>query len=76
MIVQNRIEFDRNVLDTHHVETQWNMLNELVETVKLAQKVSWPFARGAFAASMLKVEEGSITWSDIHTPAYHKLTYL
>ena len=28
--------FLTNVLDTHHIETQCNMLNQLVETVKLA----------------------------------------
>ena len=51
------------------------MLSELVETVKLAENISWPIARGAFAASMLKVEEESITWSDTRTLADHRLTY-
>ena len=58
------IGFVTNVFDTHHVETQWNMLNELEETAKLAENISCPIARGVFATSVLKVEEESITWSD------------
>ena len=69
------IGFVTNMLDTHHVETQRNMLNEIVEMVKLAENISRPIARGAFAASMLKVEEESITWSDTRTLADHRLTY-
>ena len=34
------IGFVTNVLDTHHVETQQNMLTELVETVKLAENMA------------------------------------
>ena len=69
------IGFVTDVLDTHHVETQQNMLTELVETVKLAENISWPIARGAFAASMLKIEEENITWNDIRTLADHRLLY-
>ena len=32
--------FVTNILDTHHVETQCNILNKLVETVKLAENIS------------------------------------
>ena len=67
--------FVTNILDTHHIETQQNMLTELVETVKLAENISWPIARGAFAASLLKIEDESITWNDIRTLADHRLTY-
>ena len=56
-----------NALDTQHTPTMKSMLNELVETVKLAENISWPIARGAFAASMLKIEDESITWADSRT---------
>ena len=69
------IGFVTNILDTHHVETQRNMLTELVETVKLAENISWPIARGAFSVSMLKIEEESITWNGVRTLADHRLTY-
>ena len=36
------------------------MLLELVETVKLAENISWHIVRGAFAASMLKIEDECI----------------
>ena len=29
----------------------------------LAENISWPIARGAFAASVLKIEEESISWA-------------
>ena len=48
-----------------------NMLNELAETIKLAENISWPIARDAFAASMLKIEDESITWADTRTLADH-----
>ena len=51
------------------------MLNELVESVKLAENISWPIARGVFAASMLKIEDESITWADSRTLADYRLTY-
>ena len=44
--------FITNVLDTQHVDTMKNMLRELGETVRLAENLSWPIARGAFAISM------------------------
>ena len=47
-------------MDTHHIPTMKDMLTELVETVKLAGNISWPIARGAFAASMPKIEDESI----------------
>ena len=69
------IGFINNVLDTQDVLTMRNMLTELAETVKLAENISWPIARGAFAASMLKIEDESITWADTRTLADHRLTY-
>ena len=55
------IGFVNNVIDMQHVLTMKNMLLELVETVKRAENISWPIARGAFAASMLKIEDESIS---------------
>ena len=69
------IGFINNVLSIQHVPTMRSMLNKLVETVKLAENISWPIARGAFAASMLKIEDKSITWADPRTFADHRLTY-
>ena len=69
------IGFVNNVMDTQHVSMMKNMLTELVETVKLAENISWPIARGAFAASMLKIEDESISWSDTRTLADQRLTY-
>ena len=69
------IGFINNVMDTQHVPTMKHMLTELVETVKLAENISWPIARGAFAASMLKIEDESIAWSDTRTLADQRLTY-
>ena len=69
------IGFAEKVMDTQHAPTMKNMLLELVETVKLAEKISWPIARGAFTASMLKIEDESISWNDTHVLADHCLTY-
>ena len=52
-----------------------NMLLELVVTVKLAENISWPIARGAFAASMLKIEDKIISWNDMRVLVDHCLTY-
>ena len=59
----------------NNVPTMKNMLLELVETVKLAENISWPIARGAFAASMLKIEDESISLNDTHVLADHHLAY-
>ena len=69
------IGFVNNVMDKQHVPTVKIMLLELVETVKLAENISWPITRGAFAASMLKIECESISWNDTHVLADHRLTY-
>ena len=69
------IGFVNNVMDTQHLPTLKNMLSELVETVKLVENISWPIARGAFAASILKIEDESITWNDTPFLADHRLTY-
>ena len=69
------IGFVNNVMDTQHVPTMKNMLVELVETVKLVENISWSIARGVFAASMLKIEDESISWNDTCVLADHHLTY-
>ena len=69
------IEFVNNVMDTQHVPTMKNMLLELVETVKLAENISWPIARGVYVALMLKIEDKSISWNDTRVLTDHRLTY-
>ena len=51
------------------------MIHELMETVKLAENLSWPIARGAFAVSMQKLEDETLAWSDKRTLADNRLTY-
>ena len=58
------VGYINNVLETQHFDTVKHMLTELCETVKLAENLSWPIARGAFAVSMHKIEEEAITWAD------------
>ena len=53
--------FIANILDTQHFDTVKNMLKELGETVKLAENLSWPIVRGAFAISMHKIKEETLT---------------
>ena len=55
-----------------------NMLRELGETVRLAENLSWPIARGAFAISMHKIEDETLTWADARALADNSfaLTYL
>ena len=67
--------FMANVLDTQHMDTTRNVLKELGETVKLAENLSWPIARGAFAISMHKIEEETLTWADCRALADNRLTY-
>ena len=69
------VGFVQNALDTPHPDTSRRMLVELVETAKLAENLSWPIARGAFAASMHQLEEQQITWQDSRTLADNRLTY-
>ena len=59
----------------NNVPTMKNMLLELVETVKLPENISWPIARGVFAASMLKIKDESISWNDTPVLADYRLTY-
>ena len=40
------VGYINNVLETQHVDTMKHMLTELGETVKLAENLSWPIARG------------------------------
>ena len=68
--------FITNVLDIQHFDTMKNMLRELGETVRLAENLSWPIARGAFAISMHKIEDETLTWADARTLADNRLTYL
>ena len=67
--------FITNVLDTQHMDTIRNMLKELSKTVKLAENLSWPIARGAFAIWMHKIEEETLTWADSRALADNRLTY-
>ena len=69
------VGYINNVLDVQHVETMKHMLTELGEVVKLAENLSWPIARGAFAVSMHKIEEEAITWTDRRVLADNRLTY-
>ena len=69
------IGYINNVLETQHFDTVKHMLTELGETVKLAENLSWPIARGAFAVSMHKIEEETITWADRRVLADNRLTY-
>ena len=49
-----------NILDTPHQDSR-NMIHELMETVQLAENLSWAIARGAFAVSMYKLEDKTLT---------------
>ena len=69
------IGYVQNTLDTSHQDTSRHMLTELVETAKLAENLSWPIARGTFAASMHQLENQQITWQDSRTLADTRLTY-
>ena len=60
---------------TPHQDTCRNMIHELMETIKLAENLSWPIARGAFAVSMQKLEDETLVWSDKRTLADNRLTY-
>ena len=51
------------------------MLKELSETVKLVENLSWPIACGAFAISMHRIEEETLTWADSRALADNRLTY-
>ena len=69
------VGYINSVLETQHFDTVKHMLTELCETVKLAKNLSWPIAKGAFAVSMHKIEEETITWADKRTLADNRLTY-
>ena len=58
------VGFLKNAMDTTNPQLSRAMLNELVETVKLSENLSWPIARGAFAVVMHRIEEESVNWSD------------
>ena len=66
--------FITNVLNTQNVDMM-NMLKELGETAKLAENLSWPIACGAFAISMHKIEDETLTWGDARALADNRLTY-
>ena len=51
------------------------MIHELMEMVKLAENLSWPIARGAFAVCMHKLEDKTLAWSDKRTLVDNRLTY-
>ena len=69
------VGFVSNVLETSSPDVRRSMLAELVETVKLAENLSWPIARGAFAVAMHRVEEEATVWADSHYFAENRLTY-
>ena len=69
------VGFVSNVLETNNPDVRKSMLAELVETVKLAENLSWPIARGAFAVAMHRVEEEATVWADSHYFAENRLTY-
>ena len=69
------IGFLNNIMDTQHQDLSRHMMVELNETIKLTENWSWPIARGAFALSMHKIEEGSLVWSNSRQLANNHLTY-
>ena len=73
---QFTVGFLANVLDTSHQDTCRHMIHELMKTIKLVENLSWPIARGAFAVSMHKLEDETLTWSDRRTLSDNRLTYL
>ena len=52
-----------------------NMLLEMVETIKVAENISWPIAKGTFAASMHRIEDETLSWNDTCTLSENRLTY-
>ena len=69
------VGFFKNAMDTPNPQIARSMLNELIETVKLSENLSWPIARGAFAVAMHRIEEESISWGDSHFLAENCLTF-
>ena len=57
------VGFLANVLGTPHQDTCRNMIHELMETIKLAENLSWP------TFSMQKLEDEMLVWSDKRTLA-------
>ena len=55
------IGFVTNALDTQHPSLMWNMLLEMVETIKVAENISWPIAKGVFAACMHRIEDETLS---------------
>ena len=51
-------------------------MNELNETIKLTENLSWSIARGAFATSMHKIEDRTLVWCNSRQLADNRLTYL
>ena len=69
------IGFVTNALDTQHPSLMRNMLLEMVETIKVAENISWPIAKGAFAACMHRIEDETLSWNDARTLSENRLTY-
>ena len=69
------VGFLKNAMDTTNPQLSRAMLNELVETVKLSENLSWPIARRAFAVAMHRIEEDSVNWSDTRFLAENRLTF-
>ena len=69
------VGFLKNAMDTTNPQLSRAMLNELVETMKLSENLSWPIARGAFVVAMHRIEEESVNWSDTRFLAENGLTF-
>ena len=69
------VGFISNVLETTRPYIRRSMLAELVETVKLAENLSWPIERGAFAVAMHRMEEEATVCVDLRYFAENRLTY-
>ena len=67
------IGFVNNIMEMQSAELSKFMLTELTETVKLAENLSWPIARGAFATSMHKIEDGTLAWNNSRQLADNRL---
>ena len=69
------IGFVNNIMEIQSAELSKCMFVELSETMKLAQNLSWPIERGAFATSMHKIEDGTLAWNNNRQLADNRLTF-
>ena len=64
------IGFVTNTLETQHPSLMRNMLLEMVETIKVAENISWPIA-----TCMHRIEDETLSWNDARTLSENRLTY-